>query len=465
MNHEIKNPTAFSDQLRKYLPTDPNHADVFNPVSNTLINNDVFLREAIETLAGTTIAEMKSPDYSYGTLISNAQKLTSFMTTITGVTGAQTVGMEAIVGLNADTNVSSVITALNNKLISSVGAGYIGVDAISELSARNVQEALASLNQKFGSVAPISHTHTPTDIPTLQNHLGDKNNPHSTTKSHVGLGSVENYGIATQAEAEAGLTNTKYMTPLRVGNAIKHLNDHTGYTNNPHSVTKGQVGLGLVENYGISTQAEAEAGTSNAKYMTPLRVKEAIMKLSPPTTWTTIPGKPTTFPPSTHTHSKSDVGLDSVENYGIATQAEAEAGTSDIKYMTPLKVKQAVTKLAPAPTWSTITGKPTTFPPDSHDHTWASITGKPTTFSPATHSHTSRSEVGISTGTGAFPGNSTTKTVTHGLGTTPSFVEVVPSVTTGGNLGEVYITSLTSTTFTIGNTGSFTGAFRFMAVR
>ena len=38
--------------------------------------------------------------------------------------------------------------------------------------------------------------------------------------------------------------------------------------------------------------------------------------------------------------SKSDVGLGSVLNYGIATQAEAEAGTSDVKYMTPLKVKQ-----------------------------------------------------------------------------------------------------------------------------
>jgi len=40
--------------------------------------------------------------------------------------------------------------------------------------------------------------------------------------------------------------------------------------------------------------------------------------------------------------AKADVGLGSVENYAKASQSEAEAGTSDIKYMTPLRVKQAI---------------------------------------------------------------------------------------------------------------------------
>jgi len=42
--------------------------------------------------------------------------------------------------------------------------------------------------------------------------------------------------------------------------------------------------------------------------------------------------------------TKADVGLGSVENYAKASQAEAEAGTSDIKYMTPLRVKNATDK-------------------------------------------------------------------------------------------------------------------------
>lgn len=36
-----------------------------------------------------------------------------------------------------------------------------------------------------------------------------------------------------------------------------------------------QAGLGSIENYGIATKEEAEAGISNEKYMTPQRTKEA----------------------------------------------------------------------------------------------------------------------------------------------------------------------------------------------
>jgi len=43
----------------------------------------------------------------------------------------------------------------------------------------------------------------------------------TVTKTDVGLGSVSNYGIALQAEAEAGTSSTKYMTPLRTAQAIR----------------------------------------------------------------------------------------------------------------------------------------------------------------------------------------------------------------------------------------------------
>ena len=98
--------------------------------------------------------------------------------------------------------------------------------------------------------------------------------------------------------------------------------------------------------------------------------------------------------------SKSDVGLGSVENYEIATQAEAEGGTSNNKYMTPLRVKQAIDKAtinlgvgdmlksvydadndgkvdvaetAESVAWSNVTGKPTAFTPSSHTHTAADL--------------------------------------------------------------------------------------------
>jgi hypothetical protein len=36
------------------------------------------------------------------------------------------------------------------------------------------------------------------------------------------------------------------------------------------------------------------------------------------------------------------VGLNNVQNFGLASQAEAEAGTADNKYMTPERVSQAI---------------------------------------------------------------------------------------------------------------------------
>jgi hypothetical protein len=51
----------------------------------------------------------------------------------------------------------------------------------------------------------------------------------SVTKSDVGLGSVLNYGVATTAEAQAGTSNTTYMTPLRVKEALKTLAENNLY--------------------------------------------------------------------------------------------------------------------------------------------------------------------------------------------------------------------------------------------
>jgi hypothetical protein len=51
---------------------------------------------------------------------------------------------------------------------------------------------------------------------------------------------------------------------------------HIANTNNPHGVTKSQVGLGSVQNYGIASQAQAEAGSANNVYMTPQRTKQYV---------------------------------------------------------------------------------------------------------------------------------------------------------------------------------------------
>ena len=103
-----------------------------------------------------------------------------------------------------------------------------------------------------------------------------------------------------QAKADAAESNAKAYT-----------DEHIDSTNNPHGVTKSQVGLGSVSNYGIATQAEAEAGTSSSKYMTPQRTKQAIDALQ---AVKSVAGKTGIV-----TLTKGDVGLGNVDNKSSAT--------------------------------------------------------------------------------------------------------------------------------------------------
>ncbi len=176
-------------------------------------------------------------------------------------------------------------------------------------------------------------------------HVDDRDNPHDVNKAQVGLAFVENFALPSTTEATAGTSNSHYMTPLRTREAIKailnvDLKAHTDRTDNPHNVSKSQVGLSLVPNYSVSTQIEAQDGTVNNRFMTPLRTKEAIdqqvgnafrehanNQLNP------------------HKVTKGQVGLGLVQNYPIATEQEAIEGTRDDRYMTPLLVRYIVEKI------------------------------------------------------------------------------------------------------------------------
>jgi hypothetical protein len=73
-----------------------------------------------------------------------------------------------------------------------------------------------------------------------------------------------------------------------------------------NSVIVGTEGTPAVIPDGKATQAQAEAGTDNITWMTPLRTAQAILRLAA-TSWESITGKPTTFAPSAHTHLKSEI--------------------------------------------------------------------------------------------------------------------------------------------------------------
>ena len=108
------------------------------------------------------------------------------------------------------------------------------------------------------------------------------------------------------------------------------VDSHVAKTDNPHKVTKSQVGLGSVSNYALATQAEAQAGTSNSKYMTPLRTKEAITsQTSALTTKTYVDGQISTI--SLTPGPKGDTGPQGPQGIKGATGATGARGATGPK--------------------------------------------------------------------------------------------------------------------------------------
>lgn len=124
-----------------------------------------------------------------------------------------------------------------------------------------------------------------------------------------------------QAKADEAEARAKAYTDQEVAEVNQALAAHKANTANPHNVTKSQVGLGNVENYMIATQAEAEEGIVSNKYMTPQRTKQAIDLLQ---AVKSVAGKTGDV-----TLSKSDVGLSNVDNIKQASKTEFDAHNND----------------------------------------------------------------------------------------------------------------------------------------
>lgn len=83
----------------------------------------------------------------------------------------------------------------------------------------------------------------------LNSHIQDYNNPHKVTKAQVGLDKVDN---TSDLEKPISVAVQEAINQIKIdasGYATKEeLNDHIRDKNNPHNVTKEQIGLGNVDN-------------------------------------------------------------------------------------------------------------------------------------------------------------------------------------------------------------------------
>jgi tail fiber protein len=112
--------------------------------------------------------------------------------------------------------------------------------------------------QRWENKADATHRHKVADIDGLEaiignqttnkanqsdltGHINNRNNPHSVTKEQVGLGNVTNIEQASKVDFQA----------------------HSNNRNNPHGVTKTQVGLGNVTNVEQASKQEFNAHANN----------------------------------------------------------------------------------------------------------------------------------------------------------------------------------------------------------
>lgn len=147
---------------------------------------------------------------------------------------------------------------------------------------------------------------------SLESHINDKDNPHSVTKEQVGLGNVDNTSDLDKP------ISTATQTALDDKASKTVVDSHIANTNNPHNVTKAQVGLGNVDNTSDANKPISNA-TQNALDYLQEQIDDVSARGRFLSIWNSVTGLAETNPPeSTYTYHAGDyfiVGTVGETNY------------------------------------------------------------------------------------------------------------------------------------------------------
>ena len=115
--------------------------------------------------------------------------------------------------------------------------------------------------------------------------------------------------------------------------------------------------------------------------------------------WNNIPDKPSTFPPSAHGSSHNIGASDEIPDLATLRDDFDSHKSSKTDHVPSGKYICATSRSDQKPSWNDIPDKPSTFPPSSHTHSrseitdfwstpfWSKIPDKPSTFPPSAHNH------------------------------------------------------------------------------
>ena len=222
-----------------------------DPVSVNSYNEPI--PAATKDLAGVqTAADKKLFDSIPGTIIISGKEVVqntdkvwvqiSKSTKADGVYGKATTQTLEILAANA--NRAGVLTReMFNKLNSGLNGDI--TNALNEAKAYT-DAAKTALNKLITDEAATRQAADKVIQDNLNAHIGNTSNPHKVTKAQVGLGNVQNLAPADMpvstaqatAIADAKAAGTKAQTDL---------NTHANRTDNPHNVTRAQLGLATTD--------------------------------------------------------------------------------------------------------------------------------------------------------------------------------------------------------------------------
>ena len=181
----------------------------------------------------------------------------------------------------------AVLEELSNKAINPLTRAWSQIDTLPALFPPIPHDQgtgeLIGFEEVVEAIGDINRALGESEAGTVTDHMNSRENPHNVTKTQIGLEFVQNYPMANLAEAADGLRSDRYMSPKTTDAAVvsavdREIEKHLN-VDNPHGTNKADVGLPLVRNFGIATESTAYNATRNDQYMTPYLVGVVLQAL------------------------------------------------------------------------------------------------------------------------------------------------------------------------------------------